>query len=68
MSHYEVSRTGKGSRNVWERKNSVSKRNRGKGLRDASFWRKFEVAMWKEGDGDRMRVDNLGEVEGMFSV
>jgi len=24
--------------------------------------------MWKEGDGDRISVENLDEVEGMFSV
>jgi len=24
--------------------------------------------MWEEGDGDRMSVENLDEVEGMFSV
>ena len=68
MSHYEVSKTGRGSRNVWEWKNSVSKRNRGKGLRDASFGKKFQCVMWKEGDGDGMSAENLDEVEGMFSV
>jgi len=67
VSHYEVSKTGKGGRNVWEWRNSISKRNRGKGLRDASFW-KFEGVMWTEGDGDRMSVENLDKVEGMFSV
>jgi len=24
--------------------------------------------MWKEGDGDRMAMENLNEVEGMFSL
>ena len=67
-SHYEVSKTGTGSRNVWKWKNSVSKRNRGKGLRDASFWKMFEGVMWKEAEGDRIAVDNLDEAEGMFSV
>jgi len=66
--HNEVSKTGKGSRNVWEWRNSVSKRNRGKGLRDILYWEKFECVMWKEGDGDGMSVENLDEVEGMFSV
>ena len=48
--------------------NSVSKRNRGKGSRDAWFWKMFEDVLWKRGDGDRMFVENLDEVEGMFSV
>jgi len=65
-TNYEVSKTGNGSSNVWEWKNSVSKRNRGMGLRDASFWRKFESVMWKEGDHDRMTVENMDEVEGTF--
>jgi len=42
VSQNEVSKTGKGSRNVWEWRNSVSKRNRGKGLRDILVWEKFE--------------------------
>ena len=46
----------------------VSKRNRGKGLRDALFWKNFEGVMWKEGDHDRMTVGNLDEVEEMFSA
>ena len=45
MPHYEVRKTDKGSRNVWEWRNSVSKRNRGKVLRDALFWREFEGVM-----------------------
>ena len=45
VSHYEVSETDKSSRNVWEWRNSVSKRDRGKGLRDVLFWRKFEGVM-----------------------
>ena len=48
--------------------NSVSKRNRGKGLSDPRFWKRFENVMWKEGDGGRTSVENLDEVEGMFSV
>jgi len=68
VSQYEVSKTGKGSRNVWECRNSIGKRNSDRGLRDASFWKKFEGVMWKEGDGDRISVENLDEVEGMFSV
>ena len=47
---------------------SVSKRNRGKGLRDTWFWKTFENVLWKGEDGDRMSVENLDEVEGMFSV
>jgi len=42
VSHNDVSKTGKGSRSVWEWRNSVSKRNGGKGLRDILFWEKFE--------------------------
>jgi len=51
-----ISKTGKDSRSVWEWKNSISKRNRGKGLRDTSFGKRFEGVMWKEGDRDRMSV------------
>jgi len=68
VSHNEVSQTGKGSRNIWEWKKSVSKRNRGKGLRDTSFGKKFEGVMWTEGDGHGMSAENLDEVGGMFSV
>jgi len=42
VSHNEVSKTGIGSRNVWEWRNSVSKRKGGKRLRDILFWGKFE--------------------------
>ena len=68
VSHYEARETGKGSSSVWEWVNSVSKQNRGKGLRVAWFWKMFENVMWKEGDGDRMAVEILDEVEGMFPV
>ena len=46
----------------------MSKRNRGKRLRDVSFWKRFECVMWKEGDGDGMSAENLDEVEAMFPV
>ena len=68
VSHFEFRKTGKGSRNVWEWVNSVSKRDKGKGLRDAWFWKMLENVIRKEGDGDRTPVENLDEVEGMFSV
>jgi len=42
VSHNKVSKTGIGSRKVWEWRNSVSKRNGGKGLRDILFWEQFE--------------------------
>jgi len=42
VSHNEVRKTGKGSRNIEEERNSVSKGNRGKGLWDILFWERFE--------------------------
>ena len=38
----------------------MCKRNRGKGLRDALFWKMFQDVMWKEGDGDRIGCGELG--------
>ena len=37
-----------------------------KRLREESFSKMFEEVVWKEEDGDRMTVENLEEVEGMF--
>ena len=48
--------------------NSVSRRNRGKGLKDATFWVKFESVSRKEGEGDEMEAEDLDEVEERFSL
>ena len=48
--------------------NSVSRRNTGKGLRDATFWKKFKGVVRKEGGSDGMEVEDLDEVEERFSL
>jgi len=49
----------------WE--NSISRRNRSKGLKDEMFWMKLESDVWKEG-GDGMEVEDLDEAEERFSL
>jgi len=38
------------------------------GLRDEMFWMEFESDVWKKGEGDRMEVEGLDEVEERFSL